>query len=59
MYRSAQAGGPYRKLSGLVDGNAYSDSTVASGETYYYVVTALGKDGVESGYSSEAATTIP
>jgi fibronectin type 3 domain-containing protein len=54
-----QSGGPYTKISALQTGTSYSDTTVASGATYFYVVTALGTNSVESGYSNEAMATVP
>jgi len=32
---------------------------VQSGNTYYYVVTAVSTSNVESGYSNQAAATVP
>jgi len=41
-----------------VSGNAYSDTQVVGGITYYYVVTALAPGG-QSGYSNPATANIP
>lgn len=38
---------------------AYPVTGLASGQTYYFAVTALGSTGLESAYSSELAVTIP
>ena len=59
VYRGAQTGGPYSRISGLQGGTTYNDSSISSGQTYYYVVTALGSNAVESGYSNEAIASIP
>ena len=59
VYRGTQSGGPYGKISPLDSTTAYTDNSVTSGQTYYYVVTALGTNSVESGYSNETAATIP
>lgn len=59
VYRGGQTGGPYTKISSLLAGTTYTDGGVASGQTYYYVVTALGMNSVESGYSNQAAASIP
>jgi hypothetical protein len=59
VYRGAQTGGPYARISGLQPSTAYNDSAVASGQTYYYVVTALGTNSLESAYSNEAIANIP
>ncbi len=60
VYRATQSGGPYSKISSsLVLQATWSDGSVQSGHTYYYVVTAIGTSGVESAYSSEVAAVIP
>lgn len=59
VYRGTQTGGPYAKISSLQNGTTYVDSGVVSGQTYYYVVTALGNGPVESAYSNEAVAIIP
>jgi hypothetical protein len=59
-YRSLSPGGPYAKLnSDLISGTAYTDLDVKSGQTYYYVTTAVDSEQRESGYSNQAAVTIP
>jgi hypothetical protein len=59
VYRGAQTGGPYLRISGLQAATNYRDSAVSSGQTYYYVVTALGTNSLESGYSNEAVADVP
>jgi len=59
VYRGAQSGGPYNKISALQPTNTYTDTTVASAQTYFYVVTAVGTNAAESGFSNEAVATIP
>jgi len=60
VYRGTTSGGPYSKInSPLETGTSYSDTTVAAGDKYYYVTTAVGSDGQESGYSSQVSVTIP
>lgn len=60
VYRGTQTGGPYTKeTSSLVPGATYTDLTVQSGLTYYYVLTSVQSNGVESAYSSEVSATIP
>jgi hypothetical protein len=59
VYRSTTSGGPYTKLnSTLLTGLTYTDSTVSSGATYYYVVTDV-TSGVESGFSNQATAVVP
>jgi phospholipase C len=60
VYRSDTPGGPYTLVSSVPDSIAsYTDASVLSGQTYYYVVTSVDSRGYESPYSSEAAATIP
>jgi len=59
-YRSTVSGGPYTKLNSSPEApSSYTDLTVQSGNTYYYVVTAVSTSNVESGYSNQAAATVP
>ena len=60
VYRGANTGGPYAQInSALETATAYTDSSVQSGQTYYYVTTAVDQNGVESSYSNEAEGVIP
>ena len=60
VYRGAQSGGPYNKLNpSLAANTTYSDSSIQSGQNYFYVTTAVSSSGMESGYSNEAQTTVP
>ena len=61
VYRSAVSGGPYTKIMSLVDSTCmsgstctYTDNSVAGNTTYYYVVTAVDPNNVESVYSNQA-----
>jgi len=58
-YRSVTSGGPYAPIATSLTGVTYSDWTVKSGTTYYYVVTAVDSQGRESGYSGEATAAVP
>ena len=59
-YRGTQSGGPYSKLDASPSTDtSYSDSTVQSGQTYYYVVTSVGTDSVESAFSNQATAVVP
>jgi Abnormal spindle-like microcephaly-assoc'd, ASPM-SPD-2-Hydin len=58
--RGTQSGGPYTRLtSSPIEATIYTDTSVAAGTTYYYVVTAVDGNGLESGYSNQASATIP
>lgn len=60
VYRSTVSGGPYSAVnSSLVTTTSYQDQTVVSGTSYCYTVTAVGTDGVESGYTNEADVVVP
>ena len=60
VYRGTISGGPYSKLNSSVDSTAsYTDSGVAGGSTYYYVVTSVDSGNVESSYSNQVTVTIP
>ena len=60
VYRSTVSGGSYAKLTSTpLAGTAYSDSSVASGNSYYYVVTSVSSNGSESSYSNQVSATVP
>jgi hypothetical protein len=61
VYRGTTTSGPYStKLnSSLVGSVQFTDTTVTSGQTYYYVVTAVDSNNVESTYSNQATAIIP
>jgi len=60
VYRGTKSGGAYSKLNSQPDsGTSYTDNTVASGQSYVYVVTSVGSDGVQSAYSSPLDVSIP
>jgi lipoprotein-anchoring transpeptidase ErfK/SrfK len=58
VYRSQTAGGPYRYVGkhstdAEVNYLAYVDTDLTDGVTYYYVITAVDRQGRESGFSAE------
>jgi hypothetical protein len=60
VYRGCASGGPYSKINSAVDpAAAYMDSSVAAGQIYYYVATAVEDNGMESGYSNEVQGVVP
>jgi hypothetical protein len=60
IYRGTVSGGPYTMINTSLDSTtAYTDSTVVSGQTYYYVATAVNSESEESGYSNLAQAAIP
>jgi hypothetical protein len=62
VYRSSTSGGPYTPIGNVILSGAttqtFLDLNVVSGQTYYYVVTAL-VGTVESAYSNQVTTTVP
>jgi beta-galactosidase len=59
-YSSTVSGGPYVKLNTApVPTTTYTDTTVQSGLTYYYVVTAVDSTNAESTFSTEVPANIP
>ncbi len=60
VYRGNKSGGPYHKINAGLDPNTnYSDSTVQSGVTYFYVTTAVDGGGKESSYSNQVKAVVP
>jgi fibronectin type 3 domain-containing protein len=58
IFRSSISGGPYAQINSSLT-PSYADTSVTSGQTYYYVVTEVDSSGAESTYSNEAAAPIP
>jgi hypothetical protein len=59
VYRSLVTGGPYARINPVLAGDtSYTDSTVASGVTYYYCVSARIKADAESRLSNEASGMV-
>jgi len=61
VYRSQVSGGPYNSISGMLGTSAsqFADATVFSGQKYFYVVTSVDVNGLESVASSEVSVTVP
>jgi len=61
IYRGTTHSGPYPKKLNSTPQSAtnFTDLTVQSGTTYYYVVTAVDANQQESVYSNEAQAVIP
>jgi glycosidase/fibronectin type 3 domain-containing protein len=56
VLRGDSAGGPYEMLA-RVTGAMYTDTAVAQGETYYYVVRSIDQSFNRSGNSNEVSAT--
>jgi Cep192 domain 4/HYDIN/CFA65/VesB-like, Ig-like domain/Abnormal spindle-like microcephaly-assoc'd, ASPM-SPD-2-Hydin len=60
VFRGGNSGGPYAQINPSLDtAPAYTDNSVAAGQTYYYVVTAISGNGMQSAYSSPTEAQIP
>ena len=60
VYRGSVSGGPYALVNtSLVTLQTFTDSAVQSGQTYFYVTTAVDGSGNESLYSNETTAVIP
>ena len=60
VYRGTVDGGPYTLLtSSPLAGLTYTDTTVQSGQVYYYVTTSVDVTGNQSGFSNQVQATIP
>ena len=60
IYRSGTSGGPYTKInSALQTSTSYTDTSIQSGRTYYYVTTAVTSGGKQSGFSNQVRVMIP
>jgi hypothetical protein len=61
VYRGTTSGGESSTPlnSTAINGTTYVDASVTAGATYYYVVTAVGSNGVQSAASSETEATVP
>jgi hypothetical protein len=59
VYRSTSANGTYAKINRALEPNsAYNDSTVVTGQTYYYEATAVNSSGQESMPSAPPVAAI-
>jgi hypothetical protein len=60
VYRSSTSAGPYTQLnSQLVTTVSYNDSTVAAGQTYFYVMTSVNNSSYQSAYSNQVQAIVP
>lgn len=57
IYRSTTSGGPYSLIATIAAATSYNNNGLASGTTYFYVVTAVNSSGLESPASNQASAT--
>jgi hypothetical protein len=59
IYRSTTgSGGPYSLLASLAATTSYADTAVANGNSYFYIVTAVGSNGESTMSGSAGATPL-
>jgi hypothetical protein len=59
VYRGTVAGGPYSFLTSVpVTSVSYVDTTAQVGQIYYYVVTSISANNVQSSYSNVATAIV-
>ncbi|MGB8522372.1 MAG: choice-of-anchor D domain-containing protein [Candidatus Acidiferrales bacterium] len=60
VYRSSKPSGPYTKLNPKASSEtSFIDRSVASGQIYFYVVTSVNSENIESGFSEQVSVTVP
>jgi hypothetical protein len=60
VYRGTVSGGPYSRITSTPTAALqFTDNAVTAGQTYFYVVTALSGNGVESVTSNEMKVMVP
>jgi hypothetical protein len=59
VYRKLVTDSNYAKIGSADPSATYTDGTVASGQSYDYVVTSVDAEQQESGYSNIAQVTVP
>jgi hypothetical protein len=59
VYRSTAANGTYSKINSTLNpSTAYTDTTVVSGQTYYYAATSVNASGQESARSTPSVEAV-
>jgi hypothetical protein len=59
VYRGSKTGGPYSKITSMNADTSFVDNSVQSGQTYFYVTTAVDGAGRESANSNQTQAAIP
>src|ERR1700736_1701257 len=60
VYRSATSSSGYARVNSSLDGSlSYTDASVQTGQSYFYVTTAVDASGQESADSREVSAVIP
>ena len=60
VYRSTVSGGSFTQINTALNASTnFVDNTVASGTTYFYVVTSVDTSSVESNFSNQVSIAVP
>jgi hypothetical protein len=59
IYRGTTSGGPYSQINAMNADTTFTDSSVQSGQSYFYVTTAVDGSGNESAHSNQTQAVIP
>jgi fibronectin type 3 domain-containing protein len=60
VFRGTATGGPYSQLNSSPNTSlGFTDSTVAAGNKYFYVVTSVDTTGNQSVFSNEVSAQVP
>jgi fibronectin type 3 domain-containing protein len=59
VYRGVSASATSKLFVTAIGATTYTDSSVANGQSYFYAVTSVDSNNVESAPSNEISVTIP
>jgi hypothetical protein len=59
VYRSPASGGPYTKIAFQLGKPEFIDVVIARNRSYFYAVTVVDQNGVESRFSEKIEARIP
>ncbi len=59
VFRATSASGPFHQISGLVEGNSFTDKNVARGKRFWYRIQLIDRDGNRSKPSPAQSKTMP
>jgi fibronectin type 3 domain-containing protein len=59
VYRGSSVSNITKLFVSSIAATSYTDSSVANGQTYFYAVTSVDANSVESSPSNEVSVTIP
>ena len=60
VYVASQSGGPFTRVNAApITSTTYTDTSLVSGKTYYFVTTSVESNGTESVHSNQVTAVIP